>query len=222
MAEELTMRERVLRTSLRLFATKGFDVVTPQEICDEAGIRKVDLYGQFDNRQEIFKAIMEDLKANYDIGFQKANFHPEDPELDVERFIAMSEDEMIKLVQSFFQNLVHDPFLSLSRKLLTVEQFRTPEVKHFYNEHYVFELINYMAGVFEVMVNLQLIEDYSPHVMAMEFMAPLEILLTVVDRDPDAEVECLKAIDTHVRQFRKVYNTFYNEDEEYSEYEDYM
>ena len=46
-------------------------------------------------------------------------------------------------------------------------------------------------------------EDAS--VMALQFFAPIYLLMTVCDREPQREVEALQILEKHIRQFNRMY-----------------
>ena len=50
----------------------------------------------------------------------------------------------------------------------------------------------------------RLVADDVP-VMTLQFYAPIYMLLTVCDREPEREQEALKLMEKHIRQFDKLY-----------------
>ena len=51
-------RARILDVSIDLFAQKGFDAVSVQEIADAVGIRKASLYYHFSSKDQILRSIL--------------------------------------------------------------------------------------------------------------------------------------------------------------------
>ena len=41
--------------------------------------------------------------------------------------------------------------------------------------------------------------------MTLQFYAPIFLLLSICDRDPNREKEALKTLEEHIRQFNKIY-----------------
>lgn len=54
-----TSANRILETALDLFATRGYDGTSVQEICDAAHITKPTLYHFFGNKEGVYAAIVE-------------------------------------------------------------------------------------------------------------------------------------------------------------------
>ena len=42
-------------------------------------------------------------------------------------------------------------------------------------------------------------------VMALQFFAPIYLLMTVCDREPQKEAEALETLEKHIRQFSRMY-----------------
>jgi AcrR family transcriptional regulator len=51
--------DRILRTALGLFSTKGYDATSVREICEAAGITKPTLYHFFGSKDGVYRALVE-------------------------------------------------------------------------------------------------------------------------------------------------------------------
>ena len=56
-------KQRILKKSLELFSTKGYDAVSVGEIAKAVGIKAPSLYNHFPSKQAIFDAIVESTAA---------------------------------------------------------------------------------------------------------------------------------------------------------------
>src|SRR5688500_19597188 len=56
-------RARIEHTALELFRTRGFDQVTVEEICAEAGVAPATFYRHFGTKEEVVFAYREDFTA---------------------------------------------------------------------------------------------------------------------------------------------------------------
>jgi len=53
-------RSRILEAAYRVFARRGYEAATVEEITDECGIAKGALYSHFDSKEELFRTILLD------------------------------------------------------------------------------------------------------------------------------------------------------------------
>lgn len=60
-----TTKERMKQVALPLFARKGYEGTTMNEIAELVGIKKASLYAHYKGKEELFFAIYEDLEQDY-------------------------------------------------------------------------------------------------------------------------------------------------------------
>lgn len=82
MLAPMTTRERIIETAIRLFNAKGTKPVTTNHIAAECGISPGNLYYHFRNKEEIIRAIFEQMTSVSveDYGAIAARFEPGTPE----------------------------------------------------------------------------------------------------------------------------------------------
>jgi AcrR family transcriptional regulator len=59
-------RSRIEQTALELFRTKGFDQVTVEDVCAEAGVAPATFYRHFGTKEEVVFAYSDDFRAALD------------------------------------------------------------------------------------------------------------------------------------------------------------
>ena len=89
--------------------------------------------------------------------------------------------------------------------MMTLEQFRNKELSELYSEQYYDGPIGYQSGIFQILQKTGRLINISPQIMALEFYAPLYMLLTVCDRQPEREQESMELLENHVREFERRY-----------------
>lgn len=60
-SEKADIRERLLQAALRLFTQKGYAMTTVREIVAEAGVTKPVLYYYFENKEGVYRVLMQRL-----------------------------------------------------------------------------------------------------------------------------------------------------------------
>ena len=102
---------------------------------------------------------------------------------------------------------LHSENVCRFRKMMTIEQFRSPEIAELYTKRYIDRLTDYHAGLFKVLIAEGQIINEDLNVLALMYTAPIITLLGVCDRQPEREAECLERLDRHVRLFFRTFNT---------------
>lgn len=85
--------------------------------------------------------------------------------------------------------------------MMTIEQFRSPELAALYSGRFVERLLSYHAGIFRALISAGVIQAEDPDALAMMYVAPVLTLIGVCDRQPEREGECLEKLSRHVRLF---------------------
>ena len=182
-------KQRILEKSLELFASKGYDAVSVGEIAKAVGVKAPSLYNHFASKQAIFDAIVESTAAHYEKDTGEISIHVQDVKQDFALFAHISEDTV-----------------SQFRQMMTLEQFRSPELAELYSRRYVDRMIDYHADIFRTLISLGILRAEDPDTLALQYVSPVITLLSVCDRQPEREAECLEKLVAHVRLFFRTFN----------------
>lgn len=199
-------KQKIIDAALELFSEYGFDTVSVGQIAKAVGIKAPSLYNHFPSKQAIFDAIFEATAAQYDRETEKVSVHVQDSEKDVPVFSGISEDGLAEKVRRMFVYSLHSENVRRFRKMMTIEQFRSPEIAEMYTKRYIERLVNYHAQLFKALIAEGQINNEDPNVLALMYTSPIITLLGVCDRQPEREAECLEKLDRHVRLFFRTFN----------------
>ena len=200
-------KQKILKKAFELFSSHGYDSVSVGEIAKAVGINAPSLYNHFSSKQAIFDAIVEDTAEQYEKYTSHIDIHMQNAKQDVPIFSQISEELLIEKVHQIFYYSLHDETISRFRKMMTIEQFRSPELSTLYSTRYVTRVVAYHAGIFRSLIAAGEIQDENPDTLAMMYVAPVITLIGICDREPEKEAECLAQLDAHVRLFYRTFNT---------------
>lgn len=198
-------KQRIMDKALELFAACGYDSVSVGMIAEAVGIKAPSLYNHFPSKQTIFDAIVEATAAQYAQDTDKLHIHVQDSSQDVPVFTEISEDGLVDKVYQIFDYSLHNAAISRFRRMMTIEQFRSPELAALYTWRYVERVISYHAGIFRSLIAAGQLRSEDPDTMALMYVAPVVTLIGVCDRQPEREAECRKKLEKHVRLFFRMY-----------------
>lgn len=199
-------KQRILDEALRLFSASGFDAVSVGRIASAVGIKAPSLYKHFKSKQEIFDAIVAETYRRYDLFTDGIDVHVSESKADEKVFDGITEDLLVEKVKQLIEYSLHDEYVSSFRRMMTIEQFRNPDFAAMYTERYVERLVRYHAGLFTALIKSGTIIADDPDTLALEYVAPVIIMVEICDREPDKEQECMKRLEAHVRNFYRTYS----------------
>lgn len=197
-------KRRIVGAALELFAEKGYTGTSMSDIAKRLGFTKAALYKHYAGKQEIFDAIVETTAAQYEQFTGQIDVHMQDAGQDFPVFTEITEDALVKKVRQIFSYSLHDETISRFRRMLTIEQFRSPGLAALYSERFVERLVKYHSAIFGNLICAGVIKNENPDTLAMMYVAPVITLLGVCDRQPEREAESLEKLDRHVRLFYRL------------------
>ncbi len=197
----MTTKERILKQALELFSRNGYEAVSVGQIAAAVGIQAPSLYKHYKSKQDIFEAIFEEMRRRYDEQTEKMELHLNDAAVDGKRFAHIDADSLVKQVQELISYSLHDEYVSQFRRLVTVEQFRSPEISALYTQRYVERMVEYHERLFEELIKEGVLREGNVHSIALQYTCPILILLSVCDRHPERESTVMGQIEAHIRQF---------------------
>ncbi len=197
----MTTKERVLQEALNLFSQYGYEAVSVERIAAAVGIKAPSLYKHYKGKQNIFDAVFAEMQRRYDEQTEKMQLHLANAAADQDRFAVIDADSLVEQVQALVRYSLHDEYVSRFRRLMTIEQFRSPELAALYTERYVDRLVEYHENLFAGLIAVGALRDGDVHSMALQYACPILILMSVCDRQPETEPQVMAQIEAHVRQF---------------------
>jgi len=203
-------KHRILDEALTLFSEKGYANVYVADIAERVGIKAPSLYKHYKNKQAIFDAIIEEMDRRFLEQAGALQINGADAAADADIYKTISEEQLIVLGKNLFLYFLHDDYTRRFRKMLTIEQFHDKKLADTYMKQYADDPLSYQGMLFGLMVAAGILHTDNVEIMTLHFYAPIYMLLTICDRDPEREQEALKTLDAHIRQF----NALYARDEE--------
>ena len=200
-------KKLILEKALELFSSNGYDSVSVAEIAKAVGIKAPSLYNHYESKQAIFDAIVKDTAEQYDKYTSEVDVHVGNAKIDKNVFSGITETALKEKVRSIFLYSLQNKEISSFRKMMTIEQFRNPELSELYSKRFVKRMTDYHAEIFRGLIGAGVIEEHDPETLALMYVSPILLLLGECDRQPQKETECLEKLDAHVGLFFGTFNT---------------
>ena len=189
-------KERILSKALELFSQKGYEGTNINELMESVGLVKSAMYRHFDSKEEIWNALLDRLIAYYEDRFGSPERLPSVPD---------SPEELLAMTMRMVNFTVHDKTVVMTRKLLTIEQFRDERARKLATKHFLTGLTEMFTPVFSGMMDKGLLRRDDPELLAFSYTAPVSVLIHLCDREPEKTDDALARIEAFVRFFIKTY-----------------
>ncbi len=199
-------KQEILETALEMFSVQGFEATSISQLADAVGIRKASMYSHFTSKQEILDALVAQVLEGYEKHsiFAEANW--DDPAYTKNKQ-DMNADAAVQMLRGQMRYILHDPQISRARKMLTIEQFRNPQMAAMQTKQNYTDVLNYCTGLVRFLIRQGKLTDSDPEIMAAQLCLPISVWMNLCDREPEREKEVFSLIERHIRQFFKVYET---------------
>ena len=189
-------KEKILAKALELFSQNGYERTNIQEIMVSLGLVKSAMYRHFESKEEIWNTLLDRLIAYYEERFGSPDRLPPVPE---------SPEELLEMTKQMVNFTVHDETVVMTRKLLTIEQFRDERARQLATKHFLTGLTEMFTHVFSGMMDKGLIRRDDPGLLAFSYTAPISALIHLCDREPEKTDDALARIGEFARHFIRTY-----------------
>lgn len=179
-------KEDILQASLRLFARAGFEATGMREIAAAVGIQPASVYKHFACKQAILDALVRRMDERYELASAAIGLPEGSVDEQVRDYAVTPVAQMADLGEGMFRYWTEDEFATLFRQMLTVEQYRTPELGALYRRYFIEAPLAWQETLFASMVESGAFLRDDPKMLALEFFAPLMMLIQAADGATDA------------------------------------
>ena len=187
---EKPMKERILEEALQLFSQNGYTGTSMNDIAAKLGVTKAALYKHYKSKQEILDSIVE-----------KASEYGLPEEQQGEDFLSerqVSYDDIKTYTKEQFSYWTSEEFPSCFRRVLTLEQYRDPEMAQLYQTYLADGPLSYMEEIFAGIMS----DKEKARQAALDFYGPIFLLYSIYDGAEDKK-QVVKMVEQHVEKFAK-------------------
>ena len=189
-------KERILEAALEMFSQKGYAGTNIRELSASLGLVKSGVYKHYESKEAIWNALLDQMIAYYADHFGSADHLPPVPD---------SLEELTRLTMHMVDITVHDEKIIMTRKVLTLEQYRDVRARELATKHFLTGLTEMFTRIFTGMMDKGLIRRDDPAMLAFAYTSPISALIHLCDREPDKTEDAVRKIESFSRHFITVY-----------------
>lgn len=195
-------RERALDAALELFSQKGYEAVSMGDIAGALGIKAPSLYKYFKGKEELYQALTPMIETHYQSLWADAAARQEQLEHDVRLLGVLNAERLEQETLAWLNAELADPQGLCCRRFLALGQFSDGRA---YDRWLWEEPLALYEGLFDRLIQREVLRRGDPHVMAVEYLAPIFQLLALRDRRTELEGQYVEEARRHIRQFHRVF-----------------
>ncbi|MBQ7436754.1 MAG: TetR/AcrR family transcriptional regulator [Oscillospiraceae bacterium] len=189
-------KERILDAALEMFSQNGYAGTNIRELSASLGLVKSGVYKHFESKEAIWNALLDRMIAYYAEHFGSAEHLLPVPE---------SLEELTQMTMKMVNFTVHDERIIMTRKVLTLEQYRDQRACKLATKHFLTGLTDMFTRIFAGMMDKGLLRKDDPEMLAFAYTAPISALIHLCDREPEKTEEAIRQIEAFSRHFIKIY-----------------
>ena len=189
-------KERILEAALLMFSQNGYAGTNIRELSASLGLVKSGVYKHYESKEAIWNALLDEMIAYYAEHFGSPEHLPPVPD---------SPEGLVTMTMQMVNFTVHDEKIVMTRKVLTLEQFRDDRARDLATKHFLTGLTEMFAHVFAGMMDKGLLRRDDPAMLAFAYTAPISALIHLCDREPEKTDEAMAQVEAFSRYYIKTY-----------------
>ena len=189
-------KERILAAALEMFSQNGYAGTNIRELSASLGLVKSGVYKHYESKEAIWNALLDQMIAYYGEHFGSPDHLPPVPD---------SPEELTRLAMHMVNITVHDEKIIMTRKVLTLEQFRDDRARDLATKHFLTGLTEMFTQIFTGMMEKGVLRKDDPKMLAFAYTAPISALIHLCDREPGKTEDALKQAEKFSRHFIRTY-----------------
>ncbi len=189
-------KERILVAALEMFSQNGYAGTNIRELSASLGLVKSGIYKHFESKEAIWNALLDQMITYYADHFGSAEHQPPVPD---------SLEGLFTMTMQMVNFTVHDEKIIMTRKVLTLEQFRDDRARDLATKHFLTGLTEMFTQVFSGMMDKGLLRRDDPKMLAFAYTAPISALIHLCDREPEKTEEAVRQAEAFSRHFIRIY-----------------
>ena len=176
-SREKNTKERILEEALKLFARSGYMGTSMNDIASSLGVTKAALYEHYTSKQEILDSIVEkmnqiDMERVKEYDMLEGNME------EVRKgYQTAALDKIKEFTKIQFLHWTQEEFPCNFRKMLTLEQYRDPELAKLYQQYLSGGPLLYIEEVFRGFTD----NKGEARQLALDFYGPIFLFYNIYD-----------------------------------------
>ena len=206
-------RTALLDAAQERFATAGFVGTSIRDLASAVGIKESSVYNHFASKQAVLDAVLARADERLAQIGNQFGIPLDDAAAATPIYQDIPIERLEEIAVGFLNLWLHDQDFVAARRILTLEQYRTPEAGQRLRAMLVDEPLAFQSALFAELIRREFFRPADPTAVALAFWGPILAILTKADGAED-EADARRLLHIHLVHFKDTYVLADNPDEE--------
>lgn len=197
-------RTALLDAAQERFAAHGFVGTSIRDLATAVGIKESSVYKHFTSKQALLDAVLDRARDRLAAVAAQMGVPIDDPQTAAAAYESIGLARLESFAEGFFNMWLHDADFVAVRRMLTLEQYRTPEAGRLLRELIVEGPLAFQSSLFAELMRRGAFVPTDPDAAALAFWGPILAILTAAE-DPARESEAKRLLRVHLAHFRRTH-----------------
>lgn len=187
-------------------AEHGYAGTSIRDLAADVGIKESSVYKHFRSKQALLEGVLERAEERVAATAQALGVSVDDPDAAASTYATIDLGHLTAVAEGFLQMWLHDEEFVALRRLLTLEQYRTPAAGTLLRQLVVTQPLAFQSQVFARLIDAGAFRPANPEATALAFWGPVLAILTLAE-EQRAEAEARRLLGIHLEHFRATHVT---------------
>lgn len=197
--KEKNTKEKILEEALKLFAQSGYMGTSMNDIASRLGVTKAALYKHYKSKQEILDSIIDKMN---ELDMERVKQYEMPEGKVIAEYKETAFDKIKQFTKMQFLHWTEEEFSCCFRKMLTLEQYREPQMAQLYQNYLARGPLTYIEALFSGMLE----DAGKARQVALDFYGPIFLLYSIYDGTNDKS-QVIKLLEEHMDHFSREMQT---------------
>lgn len=197
-------RADLLDAAQQRFATDGFAGTSIRDLASAVGIKESSVYNHFSSKQALLDAVLERANQRLTAVGEQFSVSLDDVDAALPVYASITIDRLEAIARALLDAWLHDPDVVAARRVLTLEQYRTPEAGSQLRGMLVEYPLAFQSSLFAQLIASGSFLAADPDAVALAYWGPILAIMTLAEA-PKAEPEAHRLLRLHLDHFRRTH-----------------
>ncbi len=192
-------REALIQAAQESFAQCGYHGTSIRQLAAAVGIKESSVYKHFPSKAAILDAVIELARERMEAKAAHLRVPFNDAGDAVDVYATIPPAHLKAASEEMLHLWLHDPEVVAARRMLTLDQYRTPEAGQLLRDWTVNDPVSFQTNIFAALIERGAFRPADPQAVALAFWGPILAILTAAEESN--ETEAIRRLHLHIDHF---------------------